>query len=140
MYAIIKTGGKQYKVAAGDFLNVEKLDAEVGSTVALDAIAIVDGKNVVADPAEAAKTKVEAKVVEQFKGEKQLVFKFKKRKNYKKMRGHRQNLTRIQICAVGSGASVSKGGNIHGTQERSRFHPQRSRFPVQASWLQALCR
>ena len=98
MYAIIKTGGKQYKVAAGDFLNVEKLDAEVGSTVALDAIAIVDGKNVVADPAEAAKTKVEAK----FKGEKQLVFKFKKRKNYKKMRGHRQNLTRIQICAVGS--------------------------------------
>ena len=73
MYAIIKTGGKQYKVAAGDFLNVEKLDAEVGSTVALDAIAIVDGKNVVADPAEAAKTKVEAKVVEQFKGEKQLV-------------------------------------------------------------------
>ena len=46
MYAIIKTGGKQYKVAAGDFLNVEKLDAEVGSTVALDAIAIVDGKNV----------------------------------------------------------------------------------------------
>ena len=86
MYAIIKTGGKQYKVAAGDFLNVEKLDAEVGSTVALDAIAIVDGN----------------KVVEQFKGEKQLVFKFKKRKNYKKMRGHRQNLTRIQICAVGS--------------------------------------
>ena len=98
MYAIIKTGGKQYKVAAGDYLNVEKLDAEVGST----AIAIVDGKNVVADPEEAAKTKVEAKVVEQFKGEKQLVFKFKKRKNYKKMRGHRQNLTRIQICAVGS--------------------------------------
>ena len=60
MYAIIKTGGKQYKVAAGDFLNVEKLDAEVGSTVALDAIAIVDGKNVVADPAEAAKNRLGA--------------------------------------------------------------------------------
>lgn len=102
MYAIIKTGGKQYKVAAGDYLNVEKLDAEVGSTVALDAIALVDGANVVADPAEAAKTKVEATVVEQFKGEKQLVFKFKKRKNYKRTRGHRQNLTRIQISAIGS--------------------------------------
>ncbi|MEF2845420.1 MAG: 50S ribosomal protein L21 [Eggerthellaceae bacterium] len=102
MYAIIKTGGKQYKVAAGDYLNVEKLDAEVGSTVALNAIAVVDGKNVVADPAEAAKIKVEAKVVEQFRGEKQLVFKFKKRKNYKRTRGHRQSLTRIQICAVGS--------------------------------------
>lgn len=102
MYAIIKTGGKQYKVAAGDYLNVEKLDAEVGSTVALDAIALVDGANVVADPAEAAKTKVEATVVEQFKGEKQLVFKFKKRKNYKRTRGHRQNLTRVQISAIGS--------------------------------------
>ncbi len=102
MYAIIKTGGKQYKVAAGDYLNVEKLDAEVGSTVALDAIALVDGANVVADPAEAAKTKVEATVVDQFKGEKQLVFKFKKRKNYKRTRGHRQNLTRIQVSAIGS--------------------------------------
>ena len=102
MYAIIKTGGKQYKVSAGDYLNVEKLDAEVGSTVALDAIAVVDGETVIADPAEAAKTKVEATVVEQFKGEKQLVFKFKKRKNYKRMRGHRQNLTRIQISAVGA--------------------------------------
>ena len=85
MYAIVKTGGKQYKVSAGDFLNVEKLNAEAGDTVALDVIAVV-----------------EAVVVEQFKGEKQLIFKFKKRKNYKRTRGHRQNLTRIQITAVGS--------------------------------------
>jgi large subunit ribosomal protein L21 len=102
MYAIIKTGGKQYKVAAGEYLNIEKLDAEVGSTVELPAIAIIDGANVIADPAEAAKTKVEAKVVEQFKGDKVLIFKFKKRKNYKRTRGHRQNLTRVQITAVGS--------------------------------------
>lgn len=102
MYAIVKTGGKQYKVSAGDYLNVEKLDAEVGSTVALDVIAVVDGKNVEADPAKASQTKVEAVVVEQFKGEKCLIFKFKKRKNYKRTRGHRQNLTRIQISAVGS--------------------------------------
>lgn len=102
MYAIVKTGGKQYKVSAGDFLNVEKLDAEVGNKVALDAIAVVKDGKVEADPAKAAKTKVEAVVVEQFKGEKQLVFKFKKRKNYKRTRGHRQNLTRLQITAVGS--------------------------------------
>lgn len=102
MYAIVKTGGKQYKVAPGDKLNVEKLDAEVGSKVELTAICIVDGDKVEADPAKAAATKVTATVIEQFRGEKQLVFKFKKRKNYKKMRGHRQNLTRIQICAVGS--------------------------------------
>ncbi len=101
MYAIVKTGGKQYKVAPGDKLNVEKLDAEVGSEVELTAICIVDGDKVEADPAKAAQTKVTAKVIEQFRGEKQLVFKFKKRKNYKKMRGHRQYLTRIQVESIG---------------------------------------
>ena len=101
MYAIVKTGGKQYKVAPGDKLNVEKLDAEVGSQVELTAICIVDGDKVEADPAKAAATKVTATVIEQFRGEKQLVFKFKKRKNYKKMRGHRQYLTRIQVESIG---------------------------------------
>lgn len=102
MYAIVKTGGKQYKVAPGDILEVEKLDVEEGKKVALDVICIVDGSKVETDPAKAAKTKVEAVVLEQFKGDKQLVFKFKKRKNYKRTRGHRQNLTRIQIANVGS--------------------------------------
>ena len=95
MYAIVKTGGKQYKVSTGDCLNVEKLEGEAGDKVALTAITVVDGAKVIADPAEAAKTKVE-----QFKGDKQLVFKFKKRKNYKKLRGHRQQLTRIQITSI----------------------------------------
>ena len=83
MYAIVKTGGKQYKVAPGDKLNIEKLDAEVGA-------------------------KVTAIVLEQFKGEKQLVFKFKKRKNYKKLRGHRQQLTRVEIESVGSAKAEKK--------------------------------
>lgn len=102
MYAIVKTGGKQYKVAPGDILEVEKLDVEAGKKVSLETICIVDGKNVEADPAKAAKTKVEAVVLEQFKGEKQLIFKFKRRKNYKRTKGHRQNLTRLQIESVGS--------------------------------------
>ena len=84
MYAIVKTGGKQYKVAPGDKLNIEKLDAAVGDKVELEAICVVDGAKVEADPAKAAATKVTAIILEQFKGEKQLVFKFKKRKNYKK--------------------------------------------------------
>ena len=67
MYAIVKTGGKQYKVAPGDKLNVEKLDAEVGSKVELTAICIVDGDKVEADPAKAAATKVTATVIEQFR-------------------------------------------------------------------------
>lgn len=102
MYAIVKTGGKQYKVAPGDKLNIEKLNVEPGDKVELEAICVVDGDKVEADPAKAAKTKVVAVVLEQFRGEKQLVFKFKKRKNYKKMRGHRQYLTRVQIESVGS--------------------------------------
>ena len=101
MYAIVKTGGKQYKVAVGDKLNIEKLDAQVGETVELPVICVVDGATVEADPAKATATKVTAEVVEQFRGEKQLVFKFKKRKNYKKMRGHRQYLTRVEIKAIG---------------------------------------
>lgn len=102
MYAIVKTGGKQYKVALGDKLNVEKLPAEVGDKVELATICVVDGKDVIADPAKAAETKVQAVVVDQFKDKKVIVFKFKKRKNYKRKRGHRQNLTRIQIVAIGS--------------------------------------
>ncbi len=102
MYAIVKTGGKQYKVAPGDKLNVEKLPGEVGDKVALEAICTVDGKKVEAKPDAAAKTKVEAVIVEQFRADKILVFKFKKRKNYKRLQGHRQDMTRIQILAVGS--------------------------------------
>ncbi len=99
MYAIVKTGGKQYKVAPGDKLNIEKLDAEVGAKVELEAICVVDGGKV--ELADAGKTKVVAVVLDQYKGEKKLVFKFKKRKNYKKMRGHRQYLTRIQVESIG---------------------------------------
>ena len=108
MYAIVKTGGKQYKVAPGDRLNVEKIDVEVGTDIELEAICIVDGDKVEANPAKAAETKVTAKVIEQFKGAKQLVFKFKKRKNYKKLRGHRQQLTRIEVVSVGSETAPAK--------------------------------
>ena len=100
MYAIVKTGGKQYKVAKGDKLDIEKLDANVGDKVELDVICFVDGSTVEADPVKASKVKVTAEVIDQVKGEKQLVFKFKKRKNYKKMRGHRQQLTRIEIKSI----------------------------------------
>ena len=108
MYAIVKTGGKLYKVAPGDRINIEKLDAEVGAEVELPVICVVDGETVEADPAKAAATKVVATVIEQFKVEKVLVFKFKKRKNYKKLRGHRQNLTRIQIESIGGETAAEK--------------------------------
>ncbi len=101
MYAIVKTGGKQYKVSPGDILSIEKLNAEVGDEVELPVICVVDGANIEADPEKASATVVTALVIDQYKGEKQLVFKFKKRKGYKKLRGHRQQLTKVQIIAVG---------------------------------------
>ena len=103
--ATLQSYRMQYKVAPGDRINIEKLDAEVGAEVELPVICVVDGETVEADPAKAAATKVVATVIEQFKGEKVLVFKFKKRKNYKKLRGHRQQLTRVEIKSVGTAAA-----------------------------------
>lgn len=100
MYAIVSTGGKQYKVAQDDVITVEKIDAEVGSKVELPVLFLNDGKKIVTDPAKLAKAKVTAEIVDQFKGEKQLVFKFKKRKRYHRANGHRQNLTKIQIVEL----------------------------------------
>lgn len=101
MYAIVKTGSKQYKVSAGDFINIEKIDGKVGDKVELETIFTSDGGKVVADPKEAAATKVVGEIVEQFKDKKVIVFKFKKRKNYQRKVGHRQPLTRVKIVSVG---------------------------------------
>ncbi len=101
MYAIVKTGGKQYKVEPGTVVSIEKLDAEVGAEVELPVIFVADGETIEADPAKAAATKVTAEILEQYKGKKQLVFKFKKRKGYKKLNGHRQQLTKVRVTAVG---------------------------------------
>ena len=100
MYAIIATGGKQYKVAKGDVLDVEKLDAQPGDKVELPVLLLNDGKQTIVDAASLQDKKVTAEVVEQFKGEKVLVFKFKKRKRYRRANGHRQNLTKIQIVEL----------------------------------------
>lgn len=100
MYAIVKTGGKQYKVATDDVITVEKLDGEVGSKVELPVLFVNDGKKIITDPAKLAKAKVTAEILDQFKGEKLLVFKFKKRKRYKKLQGHRQQLTKLKITKV----------------------------------------
>lgn len=102
MYAIVSTGGKQYKVAEGDIIDVEKLDAQPGDEVQLDVLMLNDGQEVTVDASTLSDKKVTAEVLEQFKGEKQLVFKFKKRKRYHRTRGHRQNLTRIRIKSLPS--------------------------------------
>jgi large subunit ribosomal protein L21 len=100
MYAIVKTGGKQYKVAQGDVVEVEKLDVEAGTTVELDVIFLADGSKITAAANELATAKVFAEVVEHFRGDKALIFKFKKRKGYKRLRGHRQDLTRLLVREI----------------------------------------
>ena len=100
MYAIIATGGKQYNVAKGDVLDVEKLDAQPGDKVEFPVLLLNDGKKTIVSAADLQDKKVTAEVLEQFKGEKVLVFKFKKRKRYHRANGHRQNLTKIQIVEL----------------------------------------
>ena len=108
MYAIVATGGKQYKVAKGDIFDVEKLDAQPGDKVKLDVLMLNDGKKVIVDAAILEKSKVTCKVVEQFKGDKQLVFKFQKRKRHSVKKGHRQNLTRLEVCSMPRITSTAK--------------------------------
>jgi large subunit ribosomal protein L21 len=109
MYAIIKTGGKQYRVQEGEWLLVERLPVDDGATITLDPLLYVDGDNVV-DGDDLAKVTVEAKVLAHERGPKLRVVKFKPKRGYRRRNGHRQDLTRIQITALklGSGRSRSK--------------------------------
>ncbi|CDA69454.1 MAG: 50S ribosomal protein L21 [Lachnospiraceae bacterium] len=96
MYAIIATGGKQYKVAEGDVLKVEKLDAEAGNTVTFDqVIAVSDGSLKVG--ADVANASVTATVMEQGRGKKVIVYKYKRKTGYHKKNGHRQSYTQVKI-------------------------------------------
>ena len=117
MYAIVSTGGKQYKVATDDVITVEKIEGEVGSKVELSVLFLNDGKKIVTDPAKLAKAKVTAEILEQFKGEKQLVYKFHKRKRYHRLKGHRQQLTKVKITKVQATtrAAAKKTTKVEGT-------------------------
>ena len=100
MYAIVQTGGKQYKVAQDEIINVEKLNANVGDKVNLDVLLLVDGNRVVNGNAFVKNAEVVAEVVEQGKSDKVLVFKYKAKKNERKKQGHRQPYTALKIVSV----------------------------------------
>jgi large subunit ribosomal protein L21 len=98
MYAVIKTGGKQYKVAAGEKLKVEKLVGEVGSAVTIDQVLMLaDGENIVIGAPLVKGASVKATVVSHGRGDKVMIFKMRRRKHYRKTQGHRQDYTEIQI-------------------------------------------
>ena len=101
MYAIVKTGGKQFKVAVGDKLNIEKLDAEAGSTVTFDQVlAVVDGDSTNFGAPVIAGATVTAKVEKNGKSKKVRVYKMKPKKGYRRTQGHRQPYTKVSIEAI----------------------------------------
>jgi len=104
MYAVIRTGGKQYKVAEGDWVDIEKLDAEVGATVNFEDVLLVgtDAETTVGTP-NVAGASVTGTVETQGKGDKVIVFKYRRRQNYRRRNGHRQLFTRVNITKINAG-------------------------------------
>ena len=101
MYAVIETGGKQYKVSEGDVIFVEKLGVEEGEAVTFDKVLVVaDGEDVKVGAPVVAGAKVEAKVVKNGKAKKIYVFKMKRKKNYRRKKGHRQPFTKVEISKI----------------------------------------
>lgn len=100
MYAVFKTGGKQYRVAAGDKLRVEKLPGNVGDAVAFQEVLLVADETIKLGRPLVGGAKVEAKIVAQGLGPKVIIFKFRRRKNYRRKRGHRQPFTALEITSI----------------------------------------
>jgi len=100
MYAVIKTGGKQYRVAEGDVLRVERLDGDVGHEISFDEVLMVGGDQVTVGRPTVTGAKVKAEIVAHDRARKIIVFKMKRRKNYRRKRGHRQPYTQIRVTGI----------------------------------------
>jgi large subunit ribosomal protein L21 len=101
MYAVVKTGGKEYKITEGDIIRVEKLEGHVGDPVTLKDVLMVgkEGEIQVGVP-HLTQAVVTGEIVQQVKGKKVLIFKMKRRKNYRRLRGHRQNYTYLKVNGI----------------------------------------
>lgn len=101
MYAVIKTGGKQYRVSAGDKLKIEKLEADIGSEITFDQVLMVgDGADIKVGAPMLRGATVKATVLNQARGDKIKIFKMRRRKHYRKSQGHRQYFTEVQIAGI----------------------------------------
>jgi len=103
MYAVIQTGGKQYRVSQGNVLRVEKLPVEEGNAVEFDALMVGDGDNVQIGTPTVAGSKVSATVKSHGRGDKVRIIKFRRRKNYRRQAGHRQSYTELEITGINAG-------------------------------------
>ena len=101
MYAVVETGGRQYRVQPGDTIDVERLPGEVGTTLELQPVLMVgEGTDVTLGTPTVANARVEAQIVAHTRGKKLIVFKYKRRKNYRRKQGHRQSLTSLHITGI----------------------------------------
>ena len=118
MYAVFRSGGKQYRASKGDRLRVEKLPAEDGATVEFDQVLLVgDGANVKVGSPLVKSAKVKAKVVQTAKGKKISVIKFKRRKNYLRNKGHRQWFTEVEVTGITGAPRAKKAADSSGEEE-----------------------
>jgi len=106
MYAIVKTGGKQYKVAEGDVIEIEKLESVPGSAVTFPAVLLVDGTEISTAAADLAAVTVAGEVVAHSKGPKIVIHKFKNKTGYHKRQGHRQPLTQVRVTSITAAAKT----------------------------------
>jgi len=128
MYAVFKTGGKQYRATTGDILKIEKLNAEKGATVELDQVLMVgEGENVKVGTPYLKGGKVTATVVDQGRGKKIRILKFKRRKHHMKQMGHRQDFTQIEITGIAASAPKKK------VSEAKAAKPEAAKPEVEAS-------
>ena len=102
MYAIVRSGGRQHRVAVGDVLEVDRTDAEVGSSLALQPVLLVDGDTVTSDSAALGNVSVTAEVLAETKGPKIHILKFKNKTGYRKRQGHRQRYTQVKVTEIQS--------------------------------------
>jgi large subunit ribosomal protein L21 len=112
MYAVIRTDGKQYRVAEGDIVELEKLDGEAGAPVTFDEVLLLgdEGATELGRPLVAGAA-VTGEILAQFKGRKVIVFKIKRRKNYRRKKGHRQEMTRVRVTGI-SATGTSSGADV----------------------------
>jgi large subunit ribosomal protein L21 len=109
MYAIVKTGGKQYKVAEGDVIEIEKLEGKPGAAVTLPAVLLVDGSTITTEVGALATVTVSGEVLAHTKGPKIVIHKFKNKTGYHKRQGHRQPLTQVKVTGISTGSSTPAG-------------------------------
>lgn len=103
MYAIVRAGGRQEKVAVGDLVVMDRVVGEPGSSVSLSAVLVVDGGTVTSDPAALAKVSVTAEIVDHRRGPKIDILKYKNKTGYRRRQGHRQELTAVKVTGISAG-------------------------------------